>query len=110
MLNIGLKETAKWHRVGSYAWGTSLVSRDRPSRGTSLAMETKPMRDEMKPEGCTKGIQLQAIKKCTWHDMMGMPLTSWHGHRRTSLAMAERRNRLAKHLGDGVLMSREHMK
>ena len=44
-----------------------------PSRGISLAMETKPMRDEMKPEGHTCDQEM--------HDMMGMPLTSWHGHR-----------------------------
>ena len=51
-----------------------------PSRGISLAMETKPMRDEMKPEGHTCDQEM--------HDMMGMPLTSWHGHRRASFAMA----------------------
>ena len=50
------------------------------SRGTSLVMETKPMRDEMKPEGHARDQEM--------HDMMGMPLTSWHGHRRTSFTMA----------------------
>ena len=77
-----------------------------PSRGISLAMETKPMRDEMKPEGHTCDQEM--------HDMMGMPLTSWHGHRRASFAIAVlrlpwRRKRLANHLGHGVLMNQEHM-
>ena len=50
-----------------------------PSCGTSLAMETKPLCDEMKPEGHTHDQEM--------HAMMGMHLTSWHGHRRTSFAM-----------------------
>ena len=67
----------------------------------------KPMRDEMKPEGHTCDQEM--------HDMMGTPLTSWHGHRRVSFAIAVlrlpwRRKRLADHLGHGVLMSQEHMK
>ena len=78
-----------------------------PSRGISLAMETKPMRDEMKPEGHTCDQEM--------HDMMGTPLTSWHGHCRALFAIAVlrlpwRRKRLANHLGHGVLMSQEHMK
>ena len=78
MLNIGLNETTKCHRVGSYTWGPSLVS--GPSRGTSLAMETKPVRDETKPEGYTSDQEI--------HVMVGMHLTSWQGHHRTSFAKA----------------------
>ena len=80
---------------GDLRWSLGLG----PSRGTctgaSLAMETKPMRDEMKPEGHTSDQEM--------HDMMGMPLTSWHGHRRASFAIAAKARALRSTWGMACL-------